>query len=197
MTIFWFDDIVVRRTSSYYSSTLTTFRENVKSPLSAWQRDVCVTVHQMPIRGFLKKFRRMRSDRCPLCAMDVEYVFHLVHSSIRVKRLWCIINNWLSAITRLTVKFSIEQALFFNFLHRSTENIRIATVLSSELLNAIWIIRNEVVFDHKRKSTIDTERLFRHLVRWCIKTDFVRLNRQTFIDLWCNVNVLAKRWMHV
>lgn len=68
---------------------------------------------------------------------------------------------------------------------------RIATVLSSELLYAIWIVRNEVVFDHKRKSTIDIERLFRHRVRWRIKTDFVRLNRQAFIDLWCKAYVLV------
>ena len=100
-----------------------------------------------------------------------------------VKRLWCIITTWLSATTRSTVKLSIEQALFVNFVHWSTEHTRIATVLSSELLYAIWIIRNEVVFDPKRKSTIDIARLFRHRVRWHIKTDFVRLSRQTFIDL--------------
>ena len=52
-------------------------------------------------------------------------------------------------------------------------------------------IRTEVVFNHKRKSTIDSERLFRRRVRWRIKTDFVRLSRQTFIDLWCSATVLA------
>ena len=51
--------------------------------------------------------------------------------------------------------------------------------------------RYEVVFDHKRKSTIDIDGLFRHRIRWRIKTDFVRLNRQKCIDLWCNAHVLA------
>jgi len=171
----------------------STWRNMYKSPLSTGPRDVCWRIcHSViPIRGFLVKFQRMRSDRCPLCAMDVEYVSHLFHSCIKIQGLWYIVNTWLSAITRSTVNLSIEQALFFNFVQWSTEHIRIATVLSSELLYAIWIIRDEVVFDHKRKSTIDIERLFRHRVRWRIKTDFVRLNRQAFIDLWCNANVLT------
>ena len=71
------------------------------------------------------------------------------------------------------------------------KHARIATVLSSELLYAIWINRNEVVFDHKRQGTIEIERLFRHRVRWRIKTDFVRQHRQSFLDLWCNAKVLA------
>jgi len=123
--------------------------------LSARPRDVCWRIcHSViPTRGFLSKFQRMRSDRCPLCALDVEYVSHLFHSCIMIKPLWCTVNAWLSTITCANVKLSIEQALFFNFVHWSTEHIRIATVLSSELLYAIWIIRNEVVFDRKRKST--------------------------------------------
>jgi len=81
--------------------------------------------------------------------------------------------------------------MYFNFEQWSFKHACIATVLCSELLYAIWLIRNEVVFQHKRRSTIEIERLFRHRVRWRIKTDFVRRNRQTCLDLWCNADVLA------
>ena len=93
----------------------STWRNMYKSPLSAGPRDVCWRIcHSViPIRGFLVRFQRMRSDRRPLCAMDVEYVSHLSHSCIKIQGLWCIVNTWLSAITRSTVNLSIQQALFF------------------------------------------------------------------------------------
>ena len=81
--------------NNYCSATYAThtFRKYMasyvgyKSPLSAGPRDVCWRIcHSViPIRGFLSRFQRMRSDRCPLCAMDVEYVSHLFHSCIMVK----------------------------------------------------------------------------------------------------------------
>ena len=56
------------------------------------------------------------------------------------------------------VKLPLELlSVLFNCVHWSTGLRSIATVLSSELVYAIWKIRNELVFDHKRKSTIDIE----------------------------------------
>ena len=183
--------VVERRlTHIHFAST---WRYMYMSPLSTGPRDVCWRIchNIIPLRGFLRKFQRVPCDHCPLCDTQVEYIFHLFYSCPIVEPLWNIVNYWLSKITGSNVVLSLEQAIYFNFAQWSMKYARIATVLSSELLYAILINRIEVVFDHKRQGTIEIERLFRHRVRWCIKTNFVRRHRQVFLDLCCNAKILA------
>lgn len=153
-----------------------TWRHMYGSPLYEGPLKVCWRICHCVI-GVIVSSQQMRNDHCAVPYALWTLNIYLFYSCMKMKQLWCIINHWLSAITRSMEKLLIEQAFFCNYyVNWSTEHIRTATILSSELLYAIRIIRNEVVFNHKQKSTIDIERLFRHRVCWYKISDFIRLS---------------------
>ena len=78
-----------------------------------------------------------------------------------------------------------DVALYLQNDIHNTEHLKLFLIVCAELKYAIWTQRNRRKFDGKNPLTVDIERLFLYYVRSRIKADFVRLDNDSFANLWC------------
>lgn len=185
-----------RKSSVLHSIDLTVTWRNLNTlPLSSKAKDLTWRIaHQvLPLRTFLYEFGITRLTVCPFCERLPETLEHVLVNCQIVSTLWQHVDKW---VEQLLGRPFVVQAMHCIYLCFATELGKINTTLAittSELINAIWSRRNEIVFDKKRHGTQDIEFLFLHRLRTRIRADFLRLPRADFTRTWNNVFVTINK----
>ena len=147
----------------------------------------------LPVNDYLYSLQIIRHNRCPFCNMP-ETLTHLFFACREVQLLWHWIERIMSDIADKAIKVDPNFVLFQQTMDLNTLDTTTLLVLSGEAKLAIWTQRNRVKYDKKKLSSLDILRLFVHSVKTRIQADFVRLDRDTFVNIWCRGNppLLAK-----
>jgi len=138
----------------------------------------------LPVNDYLYSLQIIRHNRCPFCNLP-ETLTHRFVTCKEVSLLWHWVENIMSDIAGKVVKLNRNFILFQQTMDLTALDVTTLLVLSGEAKLAIWTQRNRVKYDKKKLFSLDILRFVVHSVKTRIQTDFVRLDRQTFENIWC------------
>ena len=117
---------------------------------------------------------------CPLCQTQSETVTHLLAQCVTVRSVWARIE------TRFHIKLPRDSTklIHLNFYIADVDQANTAAVVVSELVHAIWVYRNRVLFDAETVSTLRLITSVSTRLRLRVKADYSRMTTADFEVRW-------------
>ena len=117
---------------------------------------------------------------CPLCQTQSETVTHLLAQCVTVRSVWARIE------TRFHIKLPRDSTklIHLNFDTADVDQASTAAVVVSELVHAIWVYRNRVVFDAETVSTLRLITSVSTRLRLRVKAEYSRMTTADFEVRW-------------
>jgi len=138
----------------------------------------------LPVNAYLFKLRITKNVKCLGCDWP-ETLKHCFLSCKIVQPIWTKIEGWMSVLMGVAWGLTPERVLFIQ--NGTIDNkfyFRFFHIVSSELKLATWRARNERKNEGRAVSTLSLEMQFLYRLRGRIKTDFHRLMRGDFMNIW-------------
>lgn len=166
-----------------FSRTWKVVNSRLSSPLSRelnWQ-----IVHEViPVNARAHRFNHRQSNACPFCGQE-ETILHRFVLCRLVEPAWRSIERLMFSVTGKPIKLNWDFVLFLQTKGVTNLDANLLFLLADELKGAIWRQRACAKYNAKKVTADGIWRLFRHQLANRIKADFLRLDNQTFSDLWC------------
>jgi len=144
----------------------------------------------LPVRAFLYRIHITTCTACPLCHTPGvwETAKHLFISCPVTLPVWQYLIPCIARVANSPLPLTDANVLYLNFpASLGSQAAAILGRLYSELIYAVWIKRNAVVFERKQVSSQDVKLLFLYRLRVRLRADFLRLDAARFNDSWQGV----------
>ena len=166
-----------------FTETWRSFNSGLLAP---YNHDLSFLIahHVLPTCDLLYRFNISRRLSCFFCK-EKESIKHLFFECLEVKELLVLVSELLSTSAN-TFIISLYNILFHVDLpHWFSKGLhKLFIILSSEIKNTIWILRNEAKFNHRDVKSGLIRAAFIKSIHRRIIIDYNRLSLNHFLEIW-------------
>ena len=157
--------------------------ENFKNDL-LW----LITLRGVKVRDSRHSWGYIKSDSCAICH-HTETIDHRFLNCHRVKKICAAFSPALSSLLATPFRSNVKKVYFFQWTATSDKNTAIPGYLIKSLLYGIWVFRNKSTFHNRTEDYWAIVRYICHDIAMPLHVDFSRMNKHSFLALWCHDNI--------